>query len=328
MASIERQVEKGIQDISIAALRSWLEAQDLTHSANTREAMVKRLTKLIKKGELSLEELDEGIINIEEASGKRIFLYEVEPDDIEKLRDSRQLRRHLRPLRASLSERLTKAPRLPIEPVLVYVQRTPEQIRAKWAETQTMVEIDRVRQRFKNTKTTKVVVLVADTETGVVQLRFDKPESLHSHLDEKGNPGKREYFSHYQEQARKILGVNLNPIELRAALKSLVETQPRVVKLPFEDHRSGANSKVRFASKVDIRDDDDWKAMHSEGGDEWAYDGESVYWLPSASNGKLNREVFTDLDARTGMLRVEADCHEGEIEYAISQIRTHQTRAS
>jgi len=61
--------------------------------------------------------------------------------------------------------------------------------------------------------------------------------------------------------------------------------------------------------------------MHEEGGDVWVHDSEAVYWLPATSEGRISREVFTELDARVSRLRVEADCHEDEIQYAISQIK-------
>lgn len=323
-----REVEKAIEGISIAALRSWLKARGVTYSAGTREAMVQRLGKLIRNGKLSRDELEEGIINIEEASSKRIFLYKITSRDLKKLKDRTSFDSYLEHLSIKRSAKPIKSPILPTQPVLVYVHWTSRTIRAKWAETQTMVKTDLVNQRFKTTKTKKIVLLVVDLETGMVQLRFDKPEGLHGHLNRNGNPSEDEYFSHYLGRAEKILALKLTSMELRATLKSLLESRPRIVRLPYIDLRTGANSKVKFASKNDIRDDDDWKAMHAEGGKRQAYDGEAVYWLPSRSDGKLSREVFTVLDARAGKLRVDADCHENEIEYAISQIRSHQTKAS
>jgi hypothetical protein len=118
--------------------------------------------------------------------------------------------------------------------------------------------------------------------------------------------------------------MNLKPTDIRNALRSLVETEPRVIRLESKDFRTASNTRVRFSSKTDVRDDGDWQVMHAEGGDSWAYDKEYVHWLPATSNGRLSREVFTAIDGRTGKLRVEADCHEEELEYAISTIRTHQ----
>ncbi len=69
-------------------------------------------------------------------------------------------------------------------------------------------------------------------------------------------------------------------------------------------------------------------AAWTAGGTTRAYDGEAVYWLPEQSSGALNREVFTSIDARSSRVRVDADCHEDEIEYVVSKIREHQISAS
>src|SRR3989442_6385008 len=328
MSPTKAQIERAIGDISIAALRSWLRSQELPHSANTREEMAKRFEKLLEEGKLSWGQLEEGITGIEEASAKRISLYRIGQEDLAHLGDPRWFRKHLEKSDVKAGPKPVLAPRLPSKPTLVYVMNAASQIRAKWAETQTATEIDLAREQLIRKKVTKIVVLIFDKNDGLTQLRFDKPELIHRHLDDKNKPSSLAYFSFYRARAAELAGVTLNSIELRNALRSLVETTPRIVRLPLNDFRTGANSRVRFASRTDIRDDDDWKAMHGEGGNEWAHDSEAVYWLPSASNGKLTREEFTDLDARTGKVRVEADCHEGEIEYAIFQIREHLSKTS
>jgi len=322
-----RQIEATIADVSVAAIRSWLKSRDLPHSANTREQIVQRLLKLLREDELSEQEFHEGLCNIEEASAKRISLFSMEREAEERLRDRETFVRRMRREGISMSTETKSAPRQPPEPTLVYLIHTPSSIRAKWAETQIRVEVDLVRQRFIRTKTTKTVVLIADIGASGVQLRFDKPERDHSHRDAEGQPDDNLYFAFYFNKAREILGTAVNPADLRSALRSLVETEPRVVRVESGDFRTASNSRVRFSAQSDVRDDDDWKAMHEEGGDLWAYDGEFVHWLPEASQGKLTREVFTAIDARTGKLRVEADCHEGELEYAISKIREHQRPA-
>ena len=123
----------------------------------------------------------------------------------------------------------------------------------------------------------------------------------------------------------------LAPFEIRDALRSLVETEPRVVRIRVNDHRSKSDKAVRFVDRKglsDVRDDAEWKAAHDAGGLTRVYDDQAVYWVPAASNGLLSREVYTDIDAVTSTVRVEADCHEGEIEYAVSRIRAHQIKPS
>lgn len=319
-----RQVEAAVADISIAAIKSWLKSQELRHSANTRNQVVERLLKLLRKGDLSETEFYAGLCALEEASAKRVSLYGLEREIEIGLRDRAAFVRRMRGLGVTISTETKVAPRQPGQPTLVYLTHSPTTIRAKWAETQTRLEIDYDRQRFMRTETTKTIVMVADIGASGVELRFDKPESIHSHRNANNESDDTLYFAFYFNKAREILGADPAPVDLRAALRSLIETEPRVVRVISKEIRTALNSRVRFSAKSDVRDDDDWKAMHEEGGDSWAYDREFVHWLPEASRGKLTREVFTAIDARTGKLRVEADCHEDELEYAISEIRKHQ----
>jgi hypothetical protein len=273
-----RQIEATIADISIAALRSWLKSRGRPYSANTREQIVQRLLKLLREEELSEAEFHEGLCDIEEASAKRISLYSLDREAEERLRDRGAFVLRLRRDGITTSATTKAAPRLPPQPTLVYVIHTPNAIRAKWAETQTRVEVDFVRQRFVRTKTTKIVVLVADIGSSGVQLRFDKPERDHVHRDLEGQSDDSLYFAFYFNKSSEILDTALNSLDLRNALRSLVETEPRVVRVESGDFRTASNSRVRFSTKSDMRDDDDWKAMHEEGGDLWSYDGEFVHW--------------------------------------------------
>lgn len=265
-------------------------------------------------------------MSIEEASSKRILLLQIPEEHRLHIRDP-QFGARIAARKISLSENPILSPCAPPRPERVYVTENPEVVRAKWAETHTNVKVDPVRSRFVRTKTTKSIILIAGRADGIVQLRLDKPEIVHSHRNDLGEPESELYYAFYLARATELLGASLAPLELRNALRSLVEIAPRVVRIESKDIRTAANSRYRISSKTDIRDDNDWKAMHAAGGENWSYDSEMVYWLPNASNVRLTREVFTEIDGRRGRLRMDADCHENEIEYAISKIAEHQRRA-
>jgi hypothetical protein len=320
MPLTRNQIEALLENKSIAAVRSWLKSLNLTHSANTKTELTERVFGLLQERELTEEGFRLGLLSLEEASGKRILLFDVEcPENADE-----HFLRSLRRTEIRLSDNPKLAPNLPRNPTLVYVTKQERVIRAKWAETQESVEPDIERARFVRKPLTIVIVLVTDLNAKTSQIRFDKPEAIHSYKDGDGNSDDSLFFGHYVNAAASLLGMNLNPTDVRSALRSLVETVPRIIRLESKDFRTGSNSRVRFSSKTDVRDDGDWQVMHAEGGNAWAYDREFVHWLPGPSGGRLNREVFTAIDGRTGKLRVEADCHEEELEYAISTIRSHQ----
>jgi hypothetical protein len=309
-----------IDEISIASLRSWLKSQGFEHSANTREQMAERLLKLLQNKSLSEEELESAVSNIEEASSKRIALCEL-PEVPKHLQTPAEFGKHLNGADKKLSQKPQRAPKLPSNPTLVYVTHSQNHIRAKWAETQTRIEVDYTTLEISQKKVTKVVVMVADLKTRLIQLRYDKPEIRHIHKT------KDDYLKYYRQQATALLGVEFSRFEIREALRSLVDTEPRVVRIRVNEHRSKTDKSVRFVDRKghsDVRDDPEWKAAYEAGSTTRAYDDQAVYWLPSASNGVLNREVFTDIDAVSSTVRVDADCHEDEIDYAVSTIRKHQ----
>lgn len=327
MALTETKIAHLIEEVSIASLRSWLKSEGLEYSASTRDQMAQRLFKLLQSGNLSEKELEMAVSNIEEASSKRIVLFELPEAAI--FPTVEKFANHLDDVGVKLSKELRRAPRLPAEPTLVYVMYSTavssNTIRAKWAETQTRIEVDYTSLQIVKDKVTRIVVMVADLKTRLLQLRYDKPEMRHSHKTKDG------YFKYYQDLAAALLGVEFSRFEVREALRSLVDTEPRVVRIRVNEHRSKTDKSVRFVDrkgKSDVRDDLEWKAAYTAGGTTRAYDDQAVFWIPSASNGVLNREVFTDIDAVTSTVRVEADCHESEIDYAVSTIRTHQIKAS
>lgn len=316
-----------IEGMSIAAWRSWLKEQGLEHSAGSKDQLIDRLLNLLKKGKLSDAELDSGVISIEEASSKRIALLQL-PNDRKHLETAKDFEERLDRIGKKLSNKQERAPRLPGHPTLVYVThvtRSPAKIRAKWAETQTKVEADYVTREFLDKKVTKTIIMVADIGTGLVQVRYDKPEWQLPHKN------REEYFKYYRDAAVELLGVDLAKFEIREALRSLVETEPRIVRIRVNLHRSKTDKSVRFVDRAgdgDVRDDPEWKAASEAGEKTRVYEDQAVYWLPETSNGVLSREVFTDIDAESSMIRVEADCHESEIQYAVSTIRAHQIKAS
>lgn len=328
MALTRTQVQAVLEHKSIAAVRSWLKRLRLAHSARTRAELIERVFRLLSEQQLTEEQFRHGLLSLEEASGKRVLLFDIEcPEN-----PSEHFLHSLQRQRISLSDGIKLAPHLPRSSTLAYVTKQIKNVaghrntlaRAKWAETHESVEPDIERNRFVRKRMTKVIVMVADLEAKTAQLRFDKPEAIHPHKDADGNSNDDLFYRDYIVAASTLLGMTLSSIDVRSSLRSLAETAPRVIRLESKDFRTRSNSRVKFSSKTDVRDDGDWQVMHSEGGDAWAYDREFLHWLPATSHGKLSREVFTAIDGKTGKLRVEADCHEEELEYAISTIRAHK----
>ena len=135
-----------------------------------------------------------------------------------------------------------------------------------------------------------------------------------------GKPKDSEYRLFYLAKIRQLLACSLNAIDLRPILKSLSEQTPRPIELVMNKVRTAHDSKMRITNRSDIRDDPDWKAAQTAGGNDWAHEEGAGEWLASASSQRISRNLFTEIDAVNGTLRFLADCHESELNYAISRI--------
>lgn len=314
------QIEELVGEVSIAAISSWLRTKGLPYSAGSRVAVVDRLEGLLRQNKLSWEELQTGAIALEESSSKRVMLFRLTSEDVLALQNHRSLRDRARREWGGCADEPRVAPVHPQRPVLVYLAGSNGEARGKFAETHQRLEVDLVRVRLHKVPFNRVIVFVANLATRILQVRFDTPGDIHSHLDAEGKPKDSEYRSFYLGKVRQLLGCSLNPVDLRPILKALCEENPRPIELVMNKVRTSHNSKMRITNRSDIRDDPDWKAAHSVGGGDWAHEEGAGEWLASSSSGRLSRNLFTEIDAINGTLRFLADCHEGELNYAISRI--------
>lgn len=88
----------------------------------------------------------------------------------------------------------------------------------------------------------------------------------------------------------------------------------------MDETADGGHTKRTQKQKTkDLRNLDEWQYMLTANTVR-TFRQAPVRWLKEMSNGKLKREVFSDIDASTGMVRFDADCYEEEIEYVLSHL--------
>jgi len=319
-------VSKLVSRASIASVRVWLQSQDHPHTAGSRKKLDLLLAGLIETGELSLADLEQAIIGIEESGGKRIMFFEMGPKS-NGPSSMNDIVSELNKNGVSPSAQKTLAPEHVKHGRLVYAVVSNDVLRIKWTETHQAPVVDLDDETITWQDVRNIIVLEANLATRHAEIRFDKPEQKHPHGTGIASPNS--YFQAYVQKSEAILGYSLKLSELRPALKSLLESEPRVVKLHIEEHTNARRMRVRYVARAgDVRDDPEWKQPHTEGGAGWAYDAPSFDWLTEPSSGTLKREVFSHVDAASSMLRVLADCNEHEVRYAIQQLRSRQSSPS
>jgi hypothetical protein len=197
-----QHVRQIIGKYSIAPVRNWLKRKGLPHTMNSREAMVNRVHQLLGSEDLTEDELIEASIGIEEASSKRTFLYRM-PHSSKELAT---IEKQLKSLKVPISTERAPAVSPTMTSKLVYTLDTSSTVRAKWCEQHIRIRADKRRRMFVESKDVKVIVLIADKKTGVVQIRYDKPDDKHLHVVN-DQPSDQAYFDYYREQTENMLGL-------------------------------------------------------------------------------------------------------------------------
>ncbi len=311
------QIKNILGKYSIASVRSWLRRKGLSSTMNSRDAMVEKVHSLVEKEKLTEDEVIEGAIGIEEASAKRTFLYRITttPSSLKKIDDQ------LAALKVTLSSERTPSVSPSATSKLQYAMNSPTTFRAKWNELHTRLKVDKRHQQFIPVKEPKIIVLIVDKKSGLVQIRYDKPGDKHLH-EVDGVPKADAYFDFYKELAETYLGLPLETVELRNGLEKIMKKVPHVVSaiLLVDDDEEGIHSKrTQKKAGKDIRDSSAWNQMLKDNMVR-AFAEAPLRWKPLMTNGKLTREVFSYVDATNGFVRFDAHCDEEEIDYVLSQL--------
>lgn len=306
--------------VSQTAVKHWLKVNGLEHTAQNTEEYYQRLAKLIEDEELTVEELREAVLEIQEYGGKRIYLRQLHGGKDFRLR--RTFESQLNSLGMNLSATATKAVRLPSNPTLNYVTWSESQIRIKYSETHRRVEIDYETELPIATDLTKYIVIISDPQTGFTMVCLDPPEKIHPHRKYTRSRHIDPYEQKYLDKALEILGGSIfTPFNLNNVIAGLVSTDPRIFRLPHEFVITGDGLRQRNSSERDVRDHKAHVAGMSADSDDRTYEDLQGYWIPEQSGGQLHRELFMQLKRNTSMIRFLADCLASEVNYAISRIR-------
>lgn len=318
---IRARIKPTLDKVAVKGLRAWLKAIGLSSAAYTRPTITNLVADEIAEGRLAEEALEKALIGFEEASDMRIYLYRL--DELPKGETKQWLPTRLLNAGFAVTKSRTFAGEKtkPMSPV--YAELEGELLRMKWAEQHKSLKIDDKTGKVVKTPVDRRIVFIADIHAKTAELRMNPPETRHPYEDAAGRTPAELYYQTYSDKVRELLDCTFLPIEWRPIVRKLVEEeQPRVIRIHIDNHTNQSNTKAKtHASRADVRDDPDWKLAYQENGGSWAWDAQSFYWLPKASNGFLNRELYSHIDAEDGYVKVNADCSDEEVSYVVSQIR-------
>lgn len=319
---IKQRIQPILDNVAVDGLRAWLKTIGFSVPRLTRAGITDLVVKHILEGQLTEAALKETLIGFEEASNMRIYLFRFD-DEAKPIVAKNSLPERLKQFGIPITNerRFAGDRKNPMSPV--YARIEGHFLRVKWAEEHTRLKINPGTFALDQEPVPRRTVLLADYRSKIAELRLNPPESKHAHEDAGGRITAEAYYRDYIQKSGNVLGCNILPIELRPAIKRLVEqNDPRIVRIEIDNHTNQGRYKNKTTGPhADVRDDPDWQLMYKKNGDTWAWDAQSFYWLYRASAGLLKREVYTHMNAEEGFVNVNADCSDGEVEYVVSQIR-------
>jgi hypothetical protein len=311
------QIQMLLGPFSSSSVQMWLRMQKQTHSAGSRGEIAKRVFDAIQKGSLTLQDVTNGLIGIEESRSKTVHIVRVS----ETKHFAQKVDKQLTDLGTKLSSSRVLATVRSETPQLIYAVNTPIEFRMKWGEIQTRATFDRKKLDIVKKSVVVLFVFVLDKTTGLGQLRYDSPQIMHSH-QVNGVVKQQEYFNFYREKSENMTGLSFEPVDLRGRLREILLRQPPVV-VPItiatiaEDDqtivygsRSGADPRSRKDFKADMKEDAQPRTFEKA----------PLRWQHATTNYKLYRDLWCKIDAAEGTIDFDADCTEDEVEYVISQL--------
>jgi hypothetical protein len=289
-------------------------------SSTSRPVIEQLISQSIAKEELVESALEFALIGFEEASDKRVYLFNLFG------REASTLPSSLMSMIGGNVSDVRKFSGDSVKPMTpVYAEFSGSDLRIKWTEEHTEVKLDDLGEAVRKPQK-KNIILVADLAAGTAELRLDPPETFQPHQKQLGKTAADAYYDAYLAKARDVLGCEMTPVAIDRVIPNLVrEEDARVVRIHIDNHENQTDLVLRAKSlRADVRDQEEWRKLYNEYGHTWTWEYQMLYWLPKPSGGALKRELYAHLNAAGGYMKLNADCSDDEVAYAVSQIRARQ----
>jgi len=308
-----------ISGVAQTALKYWLRRRGLRHSASNETALVSLIERLIKEGDLTLDELKAGVCEIEEHGGKQVYLKQLA--DLTVISSRRSFERRLDQLGMQLGEKTTESIRKPSKPVLNYAVWEDNEIRLKYSETHTHLTFKKRTRDLVEERRSKFIVMSVEPATGFMRILMDPAGDEHRHLNDQSQPTAPAYLDYYLARASEIFGATEN-FDLIQPVTRLLAKNPRVFDVRQDMGLTTDNFFYSFSGRADVRQGIGYKAAAGSNPGPGIPELIRGWWLESVSANRLERNLWSVIKTEPGMIQFRADCLATEVDYAISTIRS------
>jgi len=314
----------------IGLLQTWLHDQNIKLPPTKDNNFYASLAKGLEDKLVTLDQLFQGIAEIEENSNKKIFLYSLE--DSETFRENLlTIYKYLKltfGITVSATNYVTKRPNK--NSTFIYMYEAEGILKIKFSEIQYNIEADFETSSFSKNAITITVLYVINTNTGVVQLRLDAPGNIHNHKNDENKSTEAAFENYYKNLLQELFpDSKFAELNLNGVANYIATTERQKFRINRGVTTITNNAKQTFASsstKSDVRDLPEYEAAAARGSSIWRTEDLTGIWLANMSNGELKKDLFMRISRRSSVIRVQRGCLEKELNYGMDQIREIQEK--
>jgi len=325
-AKLRARVKELTRFISHASLISWFKEIDVNITGTSTEQFVNNASSAIEEGEITFEQLERAIAEIEENGGKKIFLQKiVNFKDI----DIKKLIAFWKTKNITPSKDNYVRVKSGVNPKFNYLYLENNIIKIKYSETQFQLEPNVDTKEFEEKELIVNIVCIVDCNDGFTQIRFDSPGNVHKHKNDEGKSTEHEYESYYINLFHNLFPeLNFQDFSLNDTANYIARNEKEKFRLNKEVTSITDGAKQIYTSrtsKKDIRD-----LIEQQGAEKaadlkvWLSEDLTGYWLADSSEDQLSRDLFMRISIRHSQIRVQRDCLEKELNYGLDQLREIQ----
>jgi hypothetical protein len=315
-----------INRVGVASIETWFRENEIK-IPSTSDNLYDGVEEALEDGALTMEQLQHAIAELEESGSKKILLYKAK--NFRSLDSNRakvlQVLRKKGIAPAPNNWGIGKAGEAP--GTLIYMFWDKGLLKIKWGEKQYDTSFDSETEKVIKEEKQIRVVLTIDTKTGFTQLRFDTPGNKNRHKNDEGKTSETVYENYYVDLMKQLFpDLEFVDFDLNGVANQIEMKEKDSFRLTKGVASIVQNAKQTFASsgrKTDVRDLPNYKGALAQGG-AWRSEDLTGYWIASASNGELKKDLFMRISRKFAHIRVQRGCLEKELGYGIAKIRQIQ----
>jgi hypothetical protein len=326
-AQLTKEFRSDISRIGTMILLGWFKENDIkleSEAPNVYDVIDESLAN----GSLSMEQLEQGIAEIEENGDKDIRLY--------KAKNYTFLEKNKPDMLKALFKKGIKESKTnwrighPGESVgnFIYMFWEPGVLKIKFGEKQHKTVLDPDTEKVERVDVDVRVIIYIDTSNGLTQLRLDKPGNRHNHKNDEGKSSALGYENYYVDKMRDLFpDLTFSDFPLAPVANHIEANEIETFRLKKGTVTITDNAKQTYiaAGKTsDIRNIPEYQGALAKGNKAWRSEDLSGDWLASKSDGMLKKDLFMRISRRDSHVRIQRGCLEKELFYGIEKIREIQ----